>query len=264
MSYLQFRSAKLQLFGYNFQPSWLGTLVTVCCIPLFIKLGLWQYHKAEQKLALQGMYDAYAHAAPEPLPEMLTQPEDWRYRQIKVVGEYMPRYQILLDNQVEKELVGYHVITPIKIQGTQRFILVDRGWIPAKDNHSELPKVDTPSGMQQVAGQGWLPSNKFYTLQATAPQKSGADWQPVWQNMDMSLYAKSVPFEVLPLAIRLDPASQAGGFVRDWQRPDDRVTTNIGYAYQWFGFAVAALAIYLFLSFKKIVTRTESNSTSAE
>jgi surfeit locus 1 family protein len=257
MSYLQFRLAKLQLFGYLFRPSWLGTVVTICCIPLFIKLGLWQYHKAEQKQALQAMYDTYEHAAPELLPAVISQPEDWRYRQIKVVGEYVPRYQILLDNQVENDLVGYHVITPLKIQDTQRFILVDRGWVAAKDKHTDLPEVDTPKGTQEVIGQGWLPSAKFYTLEAPVRDKDYTDWQPVWQNMDMAQYAKSVPFELVPLVIRLNAASNAGGFVRDWQRPDDRMTTNIGYAYQWFGFAVAALAIYLFISFKKVSIKTE-------
>ena len=241
----------------------MATLITLCCIPLFIKLGLWQYHKAEQKQSLQTMYDAYAHAAPEALPAAIAQPEEWRYRQIKVVGEYQPRYQILLDNQVENDLVGYHVITPLKIQGTQRFILIDRGWIAAKDNHSDLPRIDTPSGVQEVTGQGWLPSTKFYTLQAPVPQ-SGAAWQPVWQNMDMGLYGKSVPFELASLVIRLDQKSKAGGFVRNWQRPDDRVTTNIGYAYQWFGFAVAALAIYIFISCKKVTVKNEGETISAE
>ena len=264
MSYLQFRLPKLQLFGYRFQPSWLGTLITLCCIPLFIKLGLWQYHKAEQKQALQTMYDAFAHAVPETLPAVIKQPEDWRYRQIKVIGEYEPRYQILLDNQVEKEVAGYHVITPLKIHDTQRFILVDRGWIPAKDNHSELPKIDTPSDTQEVIGQGWLPSANFYTLEAPVQQKNGADWQPLWQNMDMRLYTKSVPFQVLPLVIRLDPASKAGGFVRDWQRPAERIATNISYAYQWFGFAVTALAIYLCLSFKKVTVKSEGTTTIAK
>jgi surfeit locus 1 family protein len=45
--------------------------------------------------------------------------------------------------------------------------------------------------------------------------------------------------------------------VRNWQIPAERITTNIGYAYQWFGFSVAALLIYLYMSISKI--RTENN-----
>jgi surfeit locus 1 family protein len=248
MSYLQFRFA-----DYRFRPSWLGTLITICCIPLFIKLGLWQYHKAEQKQVLQTQYDKYLHAPPVALPEGITQPEDWRYRHVKTEGEYEPRYQILLDNQVAEGQVGYHVITPLRIHNTQRLVLVDRGWIPAQDSHSVLPIIDTPVGEQEVTGQVWLPSSKFYSLEAkSSGSLSGASWQPLWQNMDMERYARSVPFPVLPLVIRLDAASSAGGFLREWPRPAERITTNIGYAYQWFGFAVTALAIYVFVSFKKI------------
>lgn len=248
MSYLQFRFA-----DYRFRPSLLGTLVTICCIPLFIKLGLWQYHKAAQKQVLQTQYDKYLHALPVALPEVITRPEDWRYRQVKAVGEYEPRYQILLDNQVAEEQVGYHVITPLRIHNTQRLILVDRGWIPAQANHSVLPQIDTPVGEQEVTGQVWLPSPKFFSLEAKSSANiPGGNWQSLWQNMDMDRYAKSVPFPVLPLVIRLDTASSAGGFLREWQRPAERISTNIGYAYQWFGFAGTALAIYLIVSFKKI------------
>ena len=257
MSYLQFRFSSLHLFGYYFRPSWLGTLITICCIPLFIKLGLWQYHKAVQKQALQNQYDAYLHAPPEALPEVMTKPEDWRYRRIKVTGEYEPRYQILLDNQVEKSRAGYHVITPLRIRNTQRFVLVDRGWIAAQDNHSDLPSIDTPGGEQEIIGQVWLPSSRFYSLEAKP--SATAHWQPLWQNMDMKRYVQSVPFQLMPVVIRLDAASKAGGFGRDWQRPAERITTNIGYAYQWFGFALTALVIYIFVSFRKLPVKAEKH-----
>ncbi len=247
MSNLQFRFS-----DYRFQPSWLGTLITVCCIPLFIKLGYWQYHKAEQKKALQATYQRYQAAAPVTLPLLIEHTEPWRYRAVQVVGHYLPQYQILLDNQVEAEQVGYHVITPLQIQGSDTVVLVDRGWIPAPDSHSDIPVVDTPTGQQQVTGKVWLPSTKFYTLSA-GTQQAVSGWQTVWQNMDMQRYQQAVPFKTLPLAIRLDAASQAGGFVRNWVMPDDRVATNISYAYQWFGFAVAAFIIYLVVSVKKRV-----------
>ena len=48
----------------------------------------------------------------------------------------------------------------------------------------------------------------------------------------------------------MSPDNQ-GGFVRNWIRPDDRIATHLGYAYQWFGFAFAAFAIYLFVGFRR-------------
>jgi surfeit locus 1 family protein len=32
----------------------------------------------------------------------------------------------------------------------------------------------------------------------------------------------------------------------------ERIATNMGYAYQWFGFALAALLIFLYMSISKV------------
>ena len=264
MNYLQFRFSGFQLFGYRFRPSWLGFLITLCCIPVFIKLGLWQYHKAEQKQALQAMYDSYSHEPPVALPQTIAKPEEWRYRQVKVTGEYVPRYQILLDNQVDKGQVGYHVITPLRMQNTENYVLVDRGWIPAEANHSVLPEIRTPGGQQQVLGQVWLPSTKFFSFESRQPDTNyQSNWQALWQNMDMERYARSVPFQIAPVVLRLDAKSGAGGFLRDWPQPAERVTTNIGYAYQWFGFAAAAIVIFIVVSCKKMPVKDEHESSGS-
>ena len=232
----------------QFRPTLVGTLVTICCIPLFIKLGFWQYSKAEQKQALQAQYDASSSHQAEAMPEDLSNPQTLRYKQVEVTGEYVKQYQILLDNQVEGETAGYHVITPLKVDGKEELVLVDRGWIAASDNHADVPQIDVPIGAQKVLGQIWVPSKKFYTL-SPQPIENG-EWQVLWQNMDMDAYAKAVPMKVLPVAIRMSPDNQ-GGFVRNWIRPDDRIATHLGYAYQWFGIAFAAFAIYLFVGFRR-------------
>lgn len=209
-----------------------------------IKLGLWQYDKARQKQALQDMYSQYRDATPSPLPLQLKNAEEWRYRRVTVEGEYEPRYQILLDNQVSHDQAGYHVITPLRIHGSQHYVLVNRGWIPAMAEHRDLPKIITPTGPQQITGQVWIPASRYYTLGKNEPDQ----WDTLWQNMDMQRYMALVPFAVSPVVIRLDAASQAGGFDRDWPQPAERIGMHLSYAYQWFGFAFAALAIYLYLS----------------
>ena len=232
----------------RFKPTLVGTLVTICLIPLFIKLGMWQHNKADQKMALQAQYDASSSHQAEAIPNDLSNPEELRYKQIEVTGEYVKQYQILLDNQVEGETAGYHVITPLKIAGKDALVLIDRGWIVASDNHTDLPEIEVPTGLQKILGQIWVPSKKFYTL--SPQQTTNGRWQTLWQNMDMPAYAKAVPMQVLPLVIRMAPENQ-GGFVRNWIRPDDRIATHLGYAYQWFGFAFTAFAIYVFVGFRR-------------
>jgi surfeit locus 1 family protein len=246
--------------AYIFSPSLIGTIVSLICIPMFIKFGLWQYHKAQQKMTIQAAYNLAKtdDALKFPLDIINNHAlnvADWNYKKVKVTGVYEPKFQFLLDNQVEGNRVGYHVITPLKIDQSRQYVLINRGWILGKDTHTELPKFETPIGTQTVIGQIWVPSKKIFTLEAkvvdTAPSQA---WQPVWQNMNMSRYQHSVPFIVSDLAIKLDQASEAGGFVRNWQVPVERIATNIGYAYQWFGFALATLLIYIYMSVNRVST----------
>ncbi|MDR2220839.1 MAG: SURF1 family protein [Methylobacillus sp.] len=234
---------------YHFQPRLLPALTALLCAALFVRLGLWQQHKAEAKQTLQAQLDSHMKEAPVALPDTIADAEAWRYRNVRVRGSYETHYQILLDNQVDDERAGYHVVTPLHIEGTERRILVDRGWIPAPVLHSDIPVIETPGEPLEITGNLWLPSDKIYTLESPTP---AAGWQKVWQNMDMKRYRQAVPFELHPLVIRLAPDSDAGGFTRNWPRPAERMEMNWGYAYQWYGFAVAAIAIWLFLSFRKV------------
>jgi surfeit locus 1 family protein len=258
MKQMQFR-----IHRYVFQPTLVGTIITLLCIPLFIKLGLWQYNKAQQKIAIHEAYDQAKLDVPLKFPigiidTKISNFDDWKNKKVTVKGVYETKYQFLLDNQVEGDRVGYHVITPLKIDNTSEYVLVNRGWILAKDTHSELPVFITPTGIQTVSGQIWVPSKKIFTLEnkaSFAEEKQDSKnhtLHPVWQNIDMQKYKHIVPLTVSELVIKLDQNSHAGGFIRNWQIPAERITTNLGYAYQWFGFASAALLIYLYMSIAKI------------
>lgn len=221
---------------------------------LCIRLGLWQYNKAQLKLALQTQLDKHLIEVPVALPDQIKDLDAWRYRRVKFAGTYDTRYQVLLDNQVNDTVVGYHVLTPMQVEGSSLRVLVNRGWVPGTWDR-KVPVVSTPVGRQEVEGDILQPPRKFFTLETK--QSLQGDWQPVWQNMDMQRYAKQVPFAVQPYVVRLDSHSEAGGFVRNWPRPDDRISMHLGYAYQWFGFALTLLVIYIVLNFKKIDKNVE-------
>jgi len=246
------KKIQFEMQRFIFKPSLIGTLLTLLFIPLFIKFGLWQYHKATQKQAIQVAYNQATVEAALKFPLEVLNPADWSYKKVSVSGVYATKYQFLLDNQVEANRVGYHVITPLNISDTQ-YVLVNRGWILGKDIHSELPAFETPAGVQTVTGQVWLPSKKIFSLEdKTLGSTNSQKLELVWQHMDLDKYQRLVPFVVSPLAIKLDQNSAAGGFVRNWQVPTARIMTHIGYAYQWFGFAIATLLIYIYMSFFRV------------
>lgn len=234
--------------GYTFSLSWQGLLVLLICVPLFIKLGLWQYGKARLKQDIQNSYNASQNNAALSLPYRLDDPDTWKYKKVSTKGRYETRYQIFLDNQVEDSRAGFHVITPLKIEGRNDYVLVNRGWIAGGAMHDEIPTIITPDTPVEITGLAWVPSKKIFTLESKSEQQQ---WQPVWQHMNMERYRSSVPIQVLPIIIKLDAKSEAGGFIRNWQMPAEKIATNLGYAYQWFGFAIASVLIFLYTSISK-------------
>lgn len=240
------------------------TLATLATMALCIKAGLWQYNKAESKQALQTQLNARLAEPPTKLTDLqssdkliagkIADSENLRYKRLKFAGTYDTRFQVLLDNQVENTVVGYHVLTPMQVEGSQFYVLVNRGWVKGSLDRKP-PVVTAPQGRQEIEGDIGLPAKKFFTLEAP-PDKDGK-WQPilpnqVWQHLDLQRYIQSVPFAMQPFVLRLDAKSKAGGFVRNWPAPGERVNMHLGYAYQWFGFALTLLVIYIVLNVKKV------------
>lgn len=244
---------KFLSFECNFH--WLSTAIVLVCIPLFIKLGLWQYHKAELRQSIQNQYVDSLKKEVANLRDYLKDPTVLQFQQTVVSGYFETQFQFLIDNQVENSQPGFHVITPFKIDGSELRVLVNRGWIAGDAHHEHVPAFDTPTKPMQIKGMVWIPSSKIFTLEAKGETPlSTKDWKLVWQHLDMKKYQQSAPIKVLDVIIKLDPTVESGGFVRRWQMPPSKIMTNLGYAYQWFGFAVATLAIYLYSSVKRIKT----------
>jgi surfeit locus 1 family protein len=239
---------------YTFRPNLWMTIATAIMLGICIKLGLWQYNKADARRNLQTQLTARMSESAVALPAKIVALETWRYKRVKFTGQYDTRYQLLLDNQVQNTVAGFHVLTPMQVEGSNTYVLVNRGWVPrTAANVGEMPKpptIETPQGKQQIEGDIGLPASKFFTMDT--PPAADGKWQPVWQNLDMARYAKSVPFAVQPFVVRLAAKSNAGGFVRNWTPPGERVTMHLGYAYQWFGFALTLFVIYIVLNIKKV------------
>lgn len=241
---------------YRFKPKLGMTIATVVVMAICIQLGFWQYNKAQQKIALQQQIEQGLAVQPVRLPEVVDDVENWRYKRVQFEGEYIPKYQILLDNRVNDNVVGYHVLTPMKVDGSQAYVFVNRGWIAGSLNR-EVPVVETPVGKQTLQGDIDFPLKKVFTLEG--PAVKNKTWQSVWQHMNMQRYQDAVPFEVKPYIVRLEAGSEGGGFRRNWPIPKDRITVHLGYAYQWFGFALTLFVIYIVLNLKSVNKETENN-----
>jgi surfeit locus 1 family protein len=240
----------MQIFNYRFQPKLIPTLATLLLLPLLINLGLWQSNKADQKQAMQDIYDKRGESALVQIGAEPVNVESMRFKRVIARGRYDTAYQILLDNQIYNGQAGYHVITPLHIGGSTMRILVNRGWVPTGSDRNNLPVIDTPQSEVEVTGYAHDPSGKY--LELSHPDDAQTNWQVVWQNLDINRYKNAAPFPIQPISILLDPTSSAGGYVRDWPKPDARIDVNRGYAIQWYLMSIALFVIYIVTNIKKI------------
>lgn len=243
---------------YRFRPSLIPTLALLLLVPILAALGFWQLDRAEQKRAIQQEYDRRSQDAHAQIGGRIQQAEDLRFYRVIAQGTYEPQYQVLIDNRVHHGRAGYHVITPLRIVGSDVRVLVNRGWIPLGRTRDELPRFDTPEGVQKVTGVATVPRAKVFTLAETAPITG--QWELLWQHVDMRRYADAVPFSVQPVVILLDPDNPSGGFVREWARLDAGIAVHQGYAVQWFALAAALIVIYIVVNLR----RSDDNSNRPE
>ncbi len=238
-------SILMRLGDSVFRPRWLPTLVFGLAIASFVALGLWQLGRAAEKarqaadLRTQGQLPALA------LGQDLVAAEPLRYRDLSATGVYEADGQILLEARRHAGKTGFHVVTPLRIDGGETRVLVNRGWIPGDSQGGPTP-APVPAGAVTVTGQAHIPVPPALVLHAGADAATG--WDRRWPYLTIDLYRATVPHPVQPVVILLDSTSDAGGFVRDWPKEMPKEGMHLGYAVQWFAFALIALAIWVRLS----------------
>src|SRR5688572_25786905 len=104
------------------------TLAAVAGVVLTAYLGNWQLDRAAYKQGLQARADLAERQPPAQVPAQPVPADTLAFRRIEAEGEFRPELTILLDNRVHQGMVGYEVLTPLRI-APQMHVLVNRGWI---------------------------------------------------------------------------------------------------------------------------------------
>lgn len=228
----------------KFRFRWVPTLLFVLPIPLFVALGMWQIERAGQK---RDQARAFAERAEMPVSALgaaVVDPEALRFRRLRVRGTFEPDGQILIDNRRQGNRIGFHVITPLRISGSNSRVLVNRGWIAAAGDGSPV-SAPIPAGEVTVMGEAHFPLSPALVFH-DGPE-AAKDWGKRWPYLTLELYTAATGTQVLPVVVLQHP-DDGGGFVRVWPREMPKADMHIGYAIQWFAFALIALALWLRLS----------------
>lgn len=225
----------------RFAPALHWTLLAALGVALFVSLGRWQLHRAEDKRALFAGFAA-GSAAAVMLPENFRPIE--RYRRVTASGRYDSSRQFLLDNMTRDGVPGFHVLTPL-LRYDSRVVLVDRGFVPLTGSRSDLPDLRVGEGERTVTGRADSLPQAAVTL-AAAP---ATGWPRIVSFPRMPEVAEALSAQVYPQVVLLD-ADQPDGYLRDWRPPGMAPDRHVAYAVQWFGLAATVLVTWVVLSFK--------------
>lgn len=235
-------------FGsYRFAPRLAPTLAALLVCLLTISLGNWQTRRAEQKMTLQAQLDAYARSQPMELGQMPLEATTVAQRPVKTRGKFLGDRTLFIDNRVHHGTPGYHVVTPLRIDGGQMHVLVNRGWIAAGPSRSQLPHVSTPESEVVIEGLAVVPQGHPYELGPDATEG------PLRQNLVPGRVAVEMKLMIQPIVV-LQTSAAEDGLLRDWPKPDAGVNTHRAYALQWYVMAVVTAGLWIGLNLRRTNT----------
>ena len=176
---------KLRLGRWQFAPSFWPTLAAAVLIGLTLSLGNWQTQRASYKRTLQARVDAGQQAPAVRLGSLSVARASVLYRRVEAQGIFDPRHEILLDNRIYNGVAGYHVLTPLKIIGSNRYVLVNRGWTAVGKDRSTLPRVPPLSSEVKIEGLALDTETRYFELPGARPVGR------LWQNLNFERYVAS-------------------------------------------------------------------------
>ena len=207
---------------------------------LTLSLGNWQLRRADEKALLARQREGALAAPVVPIGVQPVAADALDGRRVAAIGIFEADRSVLLDNRTHRGRAGFHVFTPLKIDGTPVRLMVLRGWLERDPRGANiLPAFATPTGVVTIQG----------FAQATLPQSMvlGRDKMPgagdrIWQSFDLQRYAAWYGHSIQPLIVR-QYSDLDDGLIRDWPIVGSGIDKHRGYAVQWYLMAATIVVI---------------------
>jgi surfeit locus 1 family protein len=218
--------------------AWLPALAAIAGIALTGALGVWQLGRGNEKAAQAEQLKSAQNGPRIAISAGEIEAKDVAWRRVEVQGRFVAEYTVYIDNRILNGVVGYHIVTPLKIEGGERHVLINRGWVAAAADRRALPSVETPNGLVHLTGYAVVPSPNQYELSTQITDGKR------WQNLTIERYRNLVPISIQPVVVQQENDLN-DGLKREWTLSAPSPDRNYGYAFQWFALAVTILIYYL-------------------
>lgn len=226
-----------------FSRKWLiATILVIIAMAVMARLGKWQLDRLAQRRAFNARVQEQIDAPRltlhgDAINADLTNME---YRKVLVTGEYDNSQEIAIRNQTLNGQWGVNLVTPLRIDGSDQYILVNRGWIPGDDyQNGDWSKYDETG---QVTVQGvirYSQDKADFGFRRDPVPKPGEPPLKTWNFVNIPGLSQQIPYHLLPVYIQQAPDPAWTGLpFRTQPTLDLSEGPHMSYALQWFSFAI--------------------------
>lgn len=275
--------------------------VTAICVLLalgMVRLAFWQWDRHEEKQNFITAMNARLELDPTPLSQLLEtagltsnainldQVESLLHQRVTVQGEYDFEKEVVLRNRRLDGAAGVYVLTPLKIGGSDHWVIVNRGFIPLSRSNRDARKQFREQAHASFIGLLKEGSTAAALAPKDPPTGPNLPWVDAWLRVDLEKISAQLPYPLLPFYVEVmstvDPSSAAKEIVKSsagreellflglnerdaGNRPDYDPALNypipafdtvipagrhLGYVYEWSIMAVMTLLIGLVLQLR--------------
>jgi cytochrome oxidase assembly protein ShyY1 len=235
------------VYRFLLSPRWLGGLaLAIAAAVVMVFLGIWQWHRYEERTTVNNRIDAADTVAPLPLTAVLPTPTtpgaagsapggNRSWTKVTVAGRYDPANEIQARGRTVNGNVGFEIITPLILTDGSA-VLIDRGWVPQGGDALTAPKFPAaPTGPVTVVGQIHLSESRGTPVQHR-------DGRLDTRRISVPRLARAMPYPVYGAYVLLTAQTPTAS-AQFTQIPIDHEDAwmNAGYTVQWWLFAGMAL-----------------------
>jgi surfeit locus 1 family protein len=180
-------------------------------------------------------------------------PEALHRRRVSVTGTFDNQAALAIRNRPYQGQPGVHLVTPLKIKGSERAVLVDRGWIPLADAEPDNWAAYASTGEVTINGVAYPGQSRpeGYLVPTDPTLEPGQTRLDTWFRVDIERIQKQVPYPLLPIYIEQSPPPESAEPAAPPLQEDNINVVldqgpHLGYAFQWFAFALILVITYGF------------------
>lgn len=204
-----------------------------------IALGFWQLGRLAERRA----GNAVAIAGRERPVLDLGQPGGEARAQRRAVarGVFDHSNEIILRGHLLTGAPGVHVVTPLRLAGSDSAVLVNRGFVPGGDGAT--PDEPVPEEPGEVVVEGIAIPVPVTADGGRPAERAG---RTSWRRLDLAAARNRLPYPILDVYLLASPDSSRRGWPRRVTPPLLDEGPHLSYALQWFGIAAAVLTFGIF------------------